>query len=37
MGYSSRHWCHVMERESFENEATAALRTDILSASRSIV
>jgi uncharacterized protein YyaL (SSP411 family) len=23
IGYSSCHWCHVMERESFENEATA--------------
>jgi uncharacterized protein YyaL (SSP411 family) len=20
IGYSSCHWCHVMERESFENE-----------------
>lgn len=25
VGYSACHWCHVMERESFENEATAAL------------
>ena len=25
IGYSSCHWCHVMERESFENEAVAAL------------
>jgi hypothetical protein len=24
IGYSSCHWCHVMERESFENEAVAA-------------
>ncbi|WP_292661924.1 thioredoxin domain-containing protein [Nitratifractor sp.] len=24
IGYSSCHWCHVMERESFENEAIAA-------------
>ena len=24
VGYSACHWCHVMERESFENEATAA-------------
>jgi uncharacterized protein YyaL (SSP411 family) len=24
-GYSTCHWCHVMERESFENEAIAAL------------
>ena len=23
VGYSSCHWCHVMERESFENEAVA--------------
>src|SRR5690349_20814449 len=22
IGYSTCHWCHVMERESFENEAT---------------
>ena len=25
IGYSSCHWCHVMERESFENEDTARL------------
>ncbi|GAC1392643.1 MAG: thioredoxin domain-containing protein [Ktedonobacteraceae bacterium] len=25
VGYSACHWCHVMERESFENEETAAL------------
>ncbi|HTY60394.1 MAG TPA: DUF255 domain-containing protein, partial [Bacteroidota bacterium] len=25
VGYSTCHWCHVMERESFENESTAAL------------
>jgi uncharacterized protein YyaL (SSP411 family) len=25
IGYSACHWCHVMERESFENEETAAL------------
>src|SRR5256714_12170081 len=25
IGYSSCHWCHVMERESFENEQVAAL------------
>ena len=23
IGYSACHWCHVMERESFENETTA--------------
>ena len=25
VGYSACHWCHVMEHESFENEAIAAL------------
>ena len=25
VGYSACHWCHVMEHESFEDEATAAL------------
>jgi uncharacterized protein YyaL (SSP411 family) len=25
IGHSACHWCHVMERESFENEGTAAL------------
>ncbi|MBM2827021.1 MAG: hypothetical protein HW403_1085, partial [Dehalococcoidia bacterium] len=25
IGYSACHWCHVMERESFENEEIAAL------------
>jgi uncharacterized protein YyaL (SSP411 family) len=25
IGYSACHWCHVMERESFESEAVAAL------------
>ncbi len=25
VGYSACHWCHVMERESFENEETAKL------------
>ena len=25
VGYSSCHWCHVMERESFEDEATAEI------------
>ena len=24
IGYAACHWCHVMERESFEDEATAA-------------
>jgi uncharacterized protein len=25
IGYAACHWCHVMERESFENPATAAI------------
>ena len=25
IGYSSCHWCHVMEKESFENEAIAEI------------
>ena len=25
IGYSACHWCHVMERESFENEETAQI------------
>ena len=25
IGYSACHWCHVMERESFEDEAVAAI------------
>ncbi len=25
IGYSACHWCHVMERESFENEAVARI------------
>ena len=25
IGYSACHWCHVMERESFENPAVAGL------------
>ncbi len=28
IGYSACHWCHVMEHESFENEATATLMND---------
>ncbi len=28
VGYAACHWCHVMERESFEDEATAALLND---------
>jgi len=28
VGYSACHWCHVMERESFENDQIAALMND---------
>src|SRR5438067_5577844 len=28
VGYSACHWCHVMERESFENAETAQLMND---------
>jgi len=29
IGYSACHWCHVMERESFEDEETAALMNEL--------
>ena len=29
IGYSACHWCHVMERESFENEAIARLMNEL--------
>ena len=28
IGYSACHWCHVMEHESFEDEATAAVMNE---------
>ena len=28
IGYSTCHWCHVMERESFEDEATARVMNE---------
>ncbi|MCP4747170.1 MAG: thioredoxin domain-containing protein [Desulfobacteraceae bacterium] len=28
VGYATCHWCHVMERESFEDEQTAAVLND---------
>lgn len=28
VGYSACHWCHVMEHESFENDATAQLMNE---------
>ncbi|MDE2744589.1 MAG: thioredoxin domain-containing protein [Chloroflexota bacterium] len=30
VGYAACHWCHVMERESFENEQIAALQNDLV-------
>ncbi len=29
IGYSSCHWCHVMEHESFENDSTAKIMNDL--------
>jgi uncharacterized protein len=29
VGYSACHWCHVMEHESFEDEATAQVMNDL--------
>src|ERR1700738_4524059 len=29
IGYSACHWCHVMERESFENPQIAQLMNDL--------
>ncbi|MQG69743.1 MAG: thioredoxin domain-containing protein [SAR202 cluster bacterium] len=29
VGYSACHWCHVMERESFENDEIAALMNEL--------
>ena len=29
VGYSSCHWCHVMERESFENPEIAAMMNEM--------
>ena len=29
IGYSACHWCHVMERESFENAQTAAMMNEL--------
>src|SRR5438309_6970802 len=28
IGYAACHWCHVMEKESFEDDATAALMNE---------
>ncbi|MDQ2999849.1 MAG: thioredoxin domain-containing protein [Fibrobacterota bacterium] len=29
IGYSACHWCHVMERESFESDETAAIMNEL--------
>ena len=29
IGYSACHWCHVMERESFDDQATAAVMNEL--------
>ncbi|MFW2478337.1 MAG: thioredoxin domain-containing protein [Sediminibacterium sp.] len=29
IGYAACHWCHVMERESFEDESTAAMMNEL--------
>jgi uncharacterized protein len=29
IGYAACHWCHVMERESFEDESTAAVMNEL--------
>ncbi|MGH2848981.1 MAG: DUF255 domain-containing protein, partial [Solirubrobacteraceae bacterium] len=29
IGYAACHWCHVMERESFEDEVIAALLNEL--------
>ena len=34
IGYSACHWCHVMERESFEDEETASLHERALRADQ---
>ena len=36
VGYSACHWCHVMERESFENDDIAALMNRLFVTSRWI-
>ena len=30
VGYAACHWCHVMERESFEDDQIAALQNDLV-------
>ena len=33
IGYSTCHWCHVMEHESFEDPETAALMDELSSSA----
>ena len=35
IGYSACHWCHVMERESFEDPSTAEIMNRISLISKS--
>jgi uncharacterized protein YyaL (SSP411 family) len=35
VGYAACHWCHVMERESFEDEPTAALMNERFVSTKS--
>ena len=37
IGYSACHWCHVMERESFENEQIAAVMNEHFVDRKSVV
>jgi thioredoxin-related protein len=37
IGYSACHWCHVMERESFENSAIAQTMNTFSYRSKSTV
>jgi len=36
IGYSTCHWCHVMERESFEDPEVAELMNDVFARLRLI-
>ena len=37
IGYAACHWCHVMERESFENEQVAAIMNENFMLGRHIL
>ena len=36
IGYATCHWCHVMEKESFEDEEVAGYLNDTFITSKSI-